>query len=361
MTYQAEGTSSVVNKPTSEYNRKLSNYQLYNNQINQEDFARECNPLGLDIGQFKDYIQPYNKTYNKIQSLLTDESSRPFAYRAILVNSSAVQAKLAHRETLIKEYVDSAVRSIISTMPDFQSMENPPKALDPVQIDSYMKFNYREMREHKAQTILQYLHRQQDLADIKNDAFKHALISGDEIVYVGIRNGEPYVANVNPLRFGYIKSGEAKWIQKSLAAWSSVYMTPAEVLDNYTLSDEEAKEVDATLSPSTHGLDFEMGKTHNYLYDPYGNTVPGVSQDQTIGQYGENHPTSILVTHVEWISQKRVGFLSFMNEYGDLQTDLVSEDFVIPEEAVKTKQTLQYSQKRTVYTWMQEDQEYSLY
>jgi len=46
----------VINNATP-YQRKLSNYQLYNNQLNQADFERACNPLGLDVGQLKDEIQ----------------------------------------------------------------------------------------------------------------------------------------------------------------------------------------------------------------------------------------------------------------------------------------------------------------
>jgi hypothetical protein len=43
---------------TSDYHRKLSNYQLYNNILNQADFKQELNPMGLEVGQFEDTIQP---------------------------------------------------------------------------------------------------------------------------------------------------------------------------------------------------------------------------------------------------------------------------------------------------------------
>ena len=35
-------TASVSQGKLSEYERKLSNYQLYNNILNQKDFEREC-------------------------------------------------------------------------------------------------------------------------------------------------------------------------------------------------------------------------------------------------------------------------------------------------------------------------------
>ena len=42
----------IVNNYNSEYGRKLSNYRLYNNQLDQKDFERDCNSLGLEIGQY---------------------------------------------------------------------------------------------------------------------------------------------------------------------------------------------------------------------------------------------------------------------------------------------------------------------
>jgi len=40
-----------------------------------------------------------------------------------------------------------------------------------------------------------------------------------------------------------------------------------------------------------------------------------------------------LVHHVEWRSQKKVGFVTYINQYGDEESDIVSEDFVVPEHA----------------------------
>lgn len=71
-------TYGVVSSTSTNYHRMLSNYQLYNNELNQADFEKECNPLNIDIGAFKDTIQPYNKTYNKIQVLLSEEIKTSF-------------------------------------------------------------------------------------------------------------------------------------------------------------------------------------------------------------------------------------------------------------------------------------------
>ena len=206
--------STVVNAYHTDYHRKLSNYQLYNNQINQKDFERECNPLGLEIGQYADEIQPYNKTYNKIQVLLGDEARRPFNFRTILTNSEAIKTKLAHRDTLIRKFVEDQINRTIQALSQMYSKEElqqeTEKIMDPKEVERYMKTSYLDGREQLASKMLRYLLRTLDITDKRNDAFKHALISGEEVVYVGTFNNEPVLEIVNPLGFFCHKSGETK-------------------------------------------------------------------------------------------------------------------------------------------------------
>lgn len=204
----------IVNNYNTEYGRKLSNYRLYNNELDQKDFERECNPLGLDVGQFKDAIQPYNKTYNKIQVLLSDEANRPFNFRTILTNAEGIRSKLQHRDAMLRNYIYSQLQSAIQATETMY----PPDLLEdistdimpPEEIAKYMKYNFRERREILGEKLLQYLQKKLDIKDLKNDGFKHGLISGEEIVYVGIENGEPVLYPVNSLGAFYHKSGEQK-------------------------------------------------------------------------------------------------------------------------------------------------------
>ena len=75
-----------------------------------------------------------------------------------------------------------------------------------------------------------------------------------------------------------------------------------------------------------------------------------MNQASREGSYGYSNTSSDwLVTHVEWRSQRKVGFLFYINEYGDQQTDIVSEDFIVPDYAEKRTQELSYGGKRTIY------------
>lgn len=179
---------STPGSTQNDYDRKLSNYLLYNNIILQKDFERECNQLGIEVGQFKDEIKPYNKTYNKIQVLLGEEMKRPFDFRTALINSEAVQHKLEYKKYMLKSYMESQIASYIQSligpapedenqMQQYQEMSN--QIIPPDKLDSYMA-SYRTKHEQKANQILQYLLKAQSLKEKMNESFKHGLIAGEE-------------------------------------------------------------------------------------------------------------------------------------------------------------------------------------
>lgn len=337
-----------------DYTRKLANYQLYNNVLNQLDFEKECNPLGLTIGQFQDEIQPYNKIPNKIQVLLGEELRRPFNYKVVLINDDGIKSKLAYRDKLLKDFVMSKVNSVISKV--YPDVENPEEAMDPTEIAKYMSTKYLDSREITASKLLSYLIKKQEIKDKKNDAFKHALLSGEEVVYVGVQNSEPTVTPLNSLGIFYHKSPEVKWIEDGLYAGYRTYMTSADVLDRFGqyLTEEQKKKVDnfivgpfATNKEGTHPdmrYDFKEYLDHNHIDVNNHGSYQGSTRTASTSNW--------LVQHVEWRSQKKVGFITFINEYGDQQVDIVSENFVVPEDANKSTVVEEFNKHVTYYTWL---------
>jgi hypothetical protein len=347
---------NIASDYTSEYGRKLSNYRLYNNQLDQKDFERECNPLGLEVGQFQDSIQPYNKTYNKIQVLLGDELKRPFNYRAVLVNTEGVQSKLQKRDSLYRNYIYSQLQETVKSIgaayvPELVDTMTE-HILPPEDIEKYMKYSYRERREILAENILNYLTRKLSLKDKKNDAFKHALIAGEEIIYVGTNNGEPHLEVINPLGVFYHKSPETKWIQDSLYAGFRTYMTVGEVMDRYGkyLTKAEITKLDNTTTAGGALPDHNMGSTQSYGIQDQ-DRVLSKMYNYDSGSYGDSHHEDILVQHVEWKSQKKVGFLTMINEYGEEEEQMISEDFKVPNNAIKQVEVKDFGQRCDYYYW----------
>lgn len=363
LTYAPQASSISV---SGDYERMLSNYRLYNNIIDQKDLERECNPLGLDVGQFKDVVQPYNKTYNKIQRLLGDELRRPFNYKAVLVDSGSVRQKLEVRDSQIKNYIYAQLQETIKSISSSYSpqlvdtMVN--EILPPEEINKQLKYSYRDRREILSSHILNFLERSLSLKDIKNDAFKHGLISGKEFIYIGEHNDEPTIQVLNSLSVFYHKSEETKWIQDGLFAGSRTRMTSGEVLDRYAryLTEEQIKKVESQSVSSPILPEFKLSSEMKYYNNDEDNLMGSILGSSEEASYEQPRYTNILVQHVEWRSQKKIGFLSFINEYGDLETSMVSEDFVIPDNAVSQEVSKEFGRKVKYKVWEQDGQLFRL-
>lgn len=269
-------SGSASNAVADEYSRKLANYQLYNNILNQQDFERECNPLGIQVGQFKDTIQPYNKTYNKIQVLLGEELKRPFNYRTVLVNSDGIKSKQLAKQQFLRDFI---MYELEKTMSQFSKgefeMEELNNLIEPSELESYMSTTYLHAKEHVANQILQYLTKKLSIPELKNDAFKHGLIAGEEFIWVGIENGEPVVQVLNPLGVIYHKSPEVKYIDSGLYAGYRTYMNPGDILDKLGdfLEEKQISRLEGTLRGVNGIRDDIISKQMKYhtddVYDHY--------------------------------------------------------------------------------------------
>jgi hypothetical protein len=370
----------------TDYQRMLSNYQLYNNLLNQKDFENECNPFGIDTANFKDEIKPYNKTYNKIQVLLGEELKRRLNFRAVITNSEGIKKKEIKRTELMRTYLESQIEKEKQRIMQAFQQKNPMpemtpeqqqsqegqqamqqyeqemldsvnKVMDPEEIEKYMATEYQEAREILVQKILNYIIRQQNVDEKKNDAFKHACLSGLESVWVGIEQGEPVVKTLNSLNTFYHKSPEIKYIQDGEYAGYRTRMSPSEILSKFgsQLTKEEKERIEG-LSSGVHGifgasenmidkemnyynvdLEYEYAKDGKFSYEH--------------GSYGQARGEDWEVTHVEWRSQAKVGFISSFDEDGESVMDMVSENFKIPEGSTKEIVQTDGQAKKTIWTF----------
>lgn len=347
----------TYDKGTGDYERKRDNYNLFNNIIDQSKFERDCNRLGIDVGQFKDEIKPYNKTYNKLQVLLGEELKRPFPFKVININPEGIKSKLAYRDEVLRNTILSKIENTLAAFNlQFQSQIDPSKVVDETELQKIQNLNFLDAKEITGAKLLKFLLQKENIKDKRNDAFKHGLISGEELIYVGVKNNEPYMQPLNSLSTFFHKSPEQKFVQYSLYAGQRTYMTSAEVLDTYlNLSKEEQRQVDERIAgPYYTQRDNTINSEMKYFHDDY-YTDRYVKSDYE-GSYGSanegiNTVEYHLVQHVEWVSQKKVGFIEYVDMFGDAQTDIVDENFEIPFDAVKKKD----KNKNTTYTWNIQD------
>lgn len=359
----------------------LSNYRLYNNQLDQTDFMEYCDSLGVKkaIGAKVHDIKPYNKTYNKINILVGEEYRRPDNHKVVLVNSEGVREKLFKKQELYREYINAMLQSQILKIqqsypqPDpreFQSeeeyqafqeeqqaqiQEKVNSILPPGEIEKYLNTSYLSAKEIAANDLLAYLYHKESIKEIKNDGFKHGLISGEEHVWVGVRNGEPVVEILNPIKVFYHKSPETKYVQDGMYAGYRTDMTVADVLDSFSdvMTEKQKDELEERYGYVGREGDKNIINKH-MTYGDLDTIEYKYSSDNELsreGSYGKSYYDDVEVIHLEWVSQRKVGFLSYTDEDGELVVDKVDEEFDIPKYAKKVEYQDKNNIKVTAYEW----------
>ncbi len=127
------------------------------------------------------------------------------------------------------------------------------------------------------------------------------------------------------------------------------------ILDDYgnDLEDEDIRKIEDKLGKGTGFIDKLTPDMRYQNEDITMEYLNRSAEGEYIGQYNSvKHPTeSFQVVHTEWRSQRKVYFLSFLDAYGEQQLDMVSEDFVIPNYAVKAKKVNEYGKTTTVWNF----------
>jgi len=357
----------------SDFNRKLSNYQLYNNKLNQEDFERECNPLGLDIGVLKDEIQPYNKIPSKVQTLLGEEFKRRFNYKAITVNDSGVRTKLVNKTEQVRQKIYDKYNNLVELIRmryDQGGQNLPPEErtrmdqeiknqldslLDTDEIEKLSHQDFLDYKELAANALLNFMYYDLEIKDLMNDSFKHGLIAGEEFVWVGVVDGKVLIEPLNPLGVRYHKSPDVKYIEEGLYAGYQTMMSIGDVMDRYSKFMSKSQIEDLSLryyySHDGKGPQKEMiydhmsGGDHHYLNMAYS----GLS---SVGQYGRpSAAQDVMVELWEWRSEQKVYFITEIDEDGNASNSIVNESFKIPSHAESITIEKSFGRKVKIHTW----------
>jgi hypothetical protein len=319
---------------TSEYRRMKINYDLFNNQINKADFEHICAPFGKEVGELPADFTNKDILSGKIKALLGMEMKRPFSWKVVATNEEATTRREAAEFDMLKEYVVNSIVQPIRTelekkyaeqtkgqqlTPEEgqrleQQMAQELKAMTPPEVKKYMEREHQDPAEMLSHQILEYLIKKEQIKMKFNKAWKHGLIAGREIFWVGTVNGEPTLKVVNPLSFDYDKSPELDFIEDGEWASYEVYMTPSEIVKHFgsELSDIEMDEI----------------------YEEYSNAESLPDNSFTFRNDGMSSMVGTRVVHGEWKGLKPMKFIKGIDlETGEPFEDIVDETYELNPDA----------------------------
>lgn len=376
---------------TQNYQRMFENYAFHNNVIDQTDLQKYCDPMGIDVGTGKDFIQMFNKTPNKVQILKGEELKRPWAYHVIDFSHNATNEIMREKNRHFREWFDFQLGSEIQTqkakmeMQAQMQIEGVPRnqaqrqyeqimqqlaakeqeILNPQQIEQKFK-NYRTAKEKLMAKLMRVRSHELKIKHLKNEAFFDAIVAGVEAAMVSVVNGESVVEVLNPLGLAYHKSPEVEFIQDGDYVVYKREMSLGQIYDLYSteLEDQDLEDLENQLS-QVYGIDTKMyskdGRSASHWeHLNYNARMGGSANIPHTGGYGQDTTTDSyqVVYTAYWKSWREVGFLSYTDEKGTPQLTIVNEEYPIPKEAKVEKIKQEYGKSKTKWTWTDEFGQY---
>lgn len=326
----SHSTSFVFNgaaSSVSEFRKMKVNYDLFNNIIDKRDFEHICAPFGQEVGELPADFTNKDIISGKIKALMGMEMRRPFAWKVVATNEEATTRREKEEFGRLKEFVTNSIMAPIRQQieqknaaqaqgrdltPDEQrqiqaQVEQELKAMTPHEVKRYMEREHQDPAEVLATQLLNYIVQKEDVMMKFNKAWKHALISGKSIFWVGMVGDKPSLRVVNPLRFDSDRTYEdSEMIEDGEWAAYEMYLSPSEIV---RLFGDELSEVEI-----------------DEIYEDYGNGELLIDEDFTFREDSSEHLSGIRTVHVEWKGLRPLIFVSGVDpttgeEYLEIQDE----------------------------------------
>ena len=302
-------------------------YDLYNSIYNEKDLKYVTNPFKQDDG-FPAMAQDYNIIKPYVDQLLGEETKRPFNFHPQRTSDIAASELQEKAKEMLMDYIQATIASKLS--PEQAARYEQALATGEIQtpeaIAKYLQKDYKDIAETEAYHALQFLKRKLNLTHEFYKGWKDALIGGEEIYYVGVINGDPYVERVNPMYFDYEHSLDLEFIDDAAWCRRKMIMSATEIYDRFydKMSERQLNELlelidqrpGAGNNPEIRktSMDYESIKLHKI-------------NSFTDNPFDVDH---ITVYHCCWKSFKKIGFVTLLNpETGEVEEFQVDEDYKV--------------------------------
>lgn len=297
-------------------------YNLYNSIFDEKDFKRITNPFKVDDG-FPATPQDFNIIRPKIDLLIGEETKRPLNFRVVRTSQEAVSELQDKEKEMLMQYMMAAIQSKMGPeeQQQFQQQLQSGEIMPPEAIAKYMDKEYKDVVENTAYHTLEYLKEKLSLHNEFIKGWKDGLISGTEVYYIGIQNGEPYAERVNPMDFDYDKSPDLEFIEDGSWCVRKMRLPVAEIYDRYNdkMSEKDLNKLNEMLSGTPIGDMPEKGPVDDF------NHITMHIYDKDGLSFQNKH--SINVWHACWKSFKKIYYVTVLDEAGEPQVTICDETY----------------------------------
>lgn len=321
-------TSGLGNNGSTKYEEMQTYYNLYNSIYDEKDLLYVTNPFKQKDG-FPATAQDYNIIKPKVDLLLGEETKRPFNFRVVRTSDDATSEVQETAKQMLTDYIMATVMSKLGPeeAQRYQEALQSGEIMPPEAIQKYLSKDYKDIAETTAQHTLSYLKNKLNITHEFFKGWKDALIAGEEVYYVGIINGNPYLERVNPLFFSYDQQADLEFIHDADWCCRKMIMSATQIYDRFydKMSEKQLNQLLEMIEDTGRGgINPEVRKTS--LDYPHIKT-------HTIGGFTTNpfdDVDDINVWHCCWKSFKKIGFVTYMDPETGMPDELqVDESYKV--------------------------------
>lgn len=295
-------------------------YDLYNSIFDEKDFKRITNPFKVSDG-FPATPQDFNIIRPKVDLLIGEETKRPFNFRVVRTSQDATSDLMDQEKEMLIQYMMSAIIGRMSPeeQQQFQQQLQSGEIMPPEEIGKYMRRDYKDVIENTAYHSLMYIREKCGIDNEFIKGWKDGLIAGQEVYYVGVQNGDPYMERVNPVYFSFDQSPDLEFIEDASWCCRKMRLPVAEVYDRYhdKLSEKDLDKLNEMLTGRPSNDLGEKDPVDNF------NHIQMHIYDNPVFDQKTRH--NINVWHCCWKSFKKIKYVTFQDENGDAQIEIVDE------------------------------------
>jgi hypothetical protein len=359
------------NKAYAEYvkNRDtfVKNYDLMKGILRMEDFYQEpevrsfTDVLTSDL-ELPAYVKMYSIITTPVNELVGEISKRPDTFRVKAFDDDSKAEELQFKTDTLQEYVIGQVKKQLAIKAMMAGEEIDPEQLEQMTMEQVKDQldSYTSVAEKWGNHILTCQKAEFNMKEKSEDAFRDLLISARQFYHIYEDNSKLgfNIEVANPKNTWFLTTPDRKWIsdptgraQGAYAAGTVQVMELSEIIESIPdLTKEEIDHLRSSLQDyglinvreSNLGNPDAIPGQDSVMYDTFD---PLVLQTRMIieSEMKENNDGlkdflgltnnvssfgyKYVVVRSYWISKKKIGKLIYLDEFGNEQSTLVTEDY----------------------------------
>lgn len=331
---------------------KKINYDLVSGTIHMDDLATIINPGGVVADYVPKKIQHFPIMNSKLQVLIGEELKRPFDWRAVVTNMSAI----SDIERVKKEQV---LQELTETIEDNSlSMEDYDERLE--ELDEKFTYNYKDFREIMANEFIKHYSKKLNMPLIFNDGYIDALTVGEEGYDIDIVGGEPSIEKIDPLTMSAFRLGRSNKFEDADIIIFTEYWNPGRIIDTYgdQLSKRDIKYLDNLpdyIMGGTNSMGFADPRQGFVRTDMLSDEYPTYNSTEVFGNANEfddyynrapyDSDGNVRVMRMRWKSMRKIQKVKkYDPETGEMYFTFYGENYVPDKNLGETSEELWINQ-----------------